>query len=285
MPKFTRSPLLVLTLAFAAAACAPPMEAQAAGKQKASAMAAHQASPSQPIALPAGVATTEAEIRSRLEIVMPGVALDAIKPAAIPGMFELRRGSQFGYVSADGQYLITGDLVNLSTGEEITEVARKTGRLEQLAAIKDTAIAFDPPNVKADKVVTVFTDMDCGYCRKLHSEIATYNGMGIGIHYVAFPRSGPGSPSFLAAESVWCSADQRQALTRAKQGIALPPAPASCKPPTQKQYDLGRDFGLRGTPMMVLPDGEIVNGYLPPEALAERLASQGMPAAGGHSAP
>lgn len=228
---------------------------------------------------PAKVAGDTAEIasvRAQLAKAMPDVVLDAIRPSAVPGLFEIQRGSLYGYVTADGKFLISGDLVNLQTGEELTENSRKTARLADLAKLGDQYIEFDPPNGKPDHVVTVFTDTDCGYCRKLHSEIGTYTALGIGIRYVFYPRSGPGSPSFLQAEAVWCSADRKAAFTSAKLGEQI--TAAACQNPVQKDWELGQKFGLRGTPMLVLPDGEVINGYVPADRLAQRLLESSLPA-------
>ena len=296
--RASRSPLFLLAIAAVVAACAPPMPAEAAGKSSARLSSALSADPAVKARADAALAAAKAsmtagqpaknevEMRALLSTTMPEVTFDAVRAAVVPGFFEVQRGAQYGYVSADGQYLISGDLVNLRTGEEITEKARKTGRLNALAKLGDDYIEFDPPNGKLQHVVTVFTDVDCGYCRKLHSELASYNALGIGFRYVFFPRSGPGSPSFHTAEAVWCSADRKQAFTIAKQGGAIPPAPANCKTPVQKEYDLGVEFGLRGTPMLVLPDGEIVNGYVPANQLAAKLATNGLTATmPAHSAP
>jgi thiol:disulfide interchange protein DsbC len=117
----------------------------------------------------------------------------------------------------------------------------------------------------------VFTDIDCGYCRKLHSEMAQYNARGIGIRYLFYPRSGPNTESFSAAQAVWCSTDRKEALTQAKRGMHIS-APTSCPNPVQQQYDAGEALGINATPMMVLPDGEIVRGYVPAPTLAQRLA-------------
>jgi len=119
----------------------------------------------------------------------------------------------------------------------------------------------------------VFTDLDCGYCRKLHSEMAKYNELGIRVRYLFFPREGPDTESWDKAVSVWCSANRNDALTRAKKGETI--KAAKCKPnPVQRDYELGQDVGLRGTPAIVLPDGDLLPGYVPPAMLAQRLAPE-----------
>lgn len=206
---------------------------------------------------------------------LSGVTPDMISPSTAPGLYQIRKGSAFGYVTADGRYLITGDMIDLVTGEELTEKQRERARLEVLKQFgPDQVIEFAPKDVK--HVVTVFTDIDCGYCQRLHSQVPEYNGHGIAIRYLFYPRSGPGSPSFQQAQSVWCSGDRREALTQAKRGQRIS-APTTCKNPVQSHYAAGDSLGINATPMMVLEDGEIVRGYVPPSSLAARLAAKAAP--------
>jgi len=201
-----------------------------------------------------------------------GVTRDDVRPSPIAGWFEVTHDHDIGYVSADGKYLLQGDLVNIQTGEQITENHRRADRLLALKLLgEDNVIKFDPPPPIATKyVVNVFTDVDCAYCRKLHSEIAEYNAQGIAVHYLAWPRSGPNTPSWYKAEAVWCSADRATALTKAKLDKQIPAM--KCENPVAREYELGKQLGIRGTPMMVLPNGDTVPGYIPPKVLAEHLA-------------
>ncbi|GAC1629006.1 MAG: hypothetical protein NVS9B10_19620 [Nevskia sp.] len=203
-----------------------------------------------------------------------GVERGNIRPAPIPGMYEIQHGHDFGYVSADGKYLLRGDLINIESGEEITENRRRLDRLMALKDIGDSNyIVFAPPPPLAAKyTVTVFTDVDCGYCRKLHSEIADYNAKGIAIRYAFYPRSGPDTDSWHSAEAVWCATDRKTALTQAKQGASIKIKGKTCDNPVAKEYQLAQDIGIRGTPMLVLPNGDIYPGYVPPGTLAAKLA-------------
>ncbi len=216
-------------------------------------------------------------VRDRLAQKVPGIARDHINASPIPGLYEVQRGHLFGYVTADGRYLIQGDLVDIEKGEEITENHRRADRLAAIKSMGDDYIEFAPaPPVQTKYTVTVFTDVDCGYCRKLHSEIKGYNAQGIAVRYMFFPRTGPNTPSFYKAESVWCSADRREALTRAKRGESLS-APQNCPNPVLKEYQLGAELGVRGTPAMVFPNGDLYPGYVPPTQLAALLAGKGEP--------
>ena len=120
----------------------------------------------------------------------------------------------------------------------------------------------------------MFTDIDCTYCRRLHSQIQQYLDLGIEVRYLMYPRNGPASQAWSKAEDVWCSADRQNALTQAKLDRDFPTA--SCDASiVQDHYVLGRDVGLSGTPAIVLEDGTLISGYLPPDALNARLAQSG----------
>lgn len=210
--------------------------------------------------------------RDKIVASMPGIKKENVTPSVAPGLWEIRKGSDFGYVTSDGRFLIHGDMVDLATGEEVTENQRQVARLDLLKQFgPDSVIEFAPKDPKY--VVTVFTDVDCGYCRKLHSEIDQYEAEGIAIRYMFYPRSGPNTESFSKAEQVWCSVDRKAALTQAKRGTPLMVS-ANCPNPVQKHYDAGEALGINATPMLVLPDGEIVRGYLPPQALLQHLVAK-----------
>lgn len=214
------------------------------------------------------------KIRNKVTAFLPEIKREDVRPAKAPGLYEIQQGSLFGYITADGKYLITGDMTDLETGESVTESRRKEFRLDRLKALgTDKMIVFAPEDPAALKhTVTVFTDIDCGYCRKLHKEVADYNAAGIAVQYVFYPRTGPETESFKKAEAVWCASDRKMALTKAKQGAPLLGNP-QCENPIREEWQLGLELGLRGTPMIVLPDGDTVNGYVPAAALAERLAN------------
>lgn len=203
-----------------------------------------------------------------------GISPDNIRPSPIAGLYEIQHQREFAYVTADGRYLLRGDLVDLKNGEELTENRRRVDRLDVLAKLgpKKLIEFAPPPPVAAKYTVTVFTDIDCGYCRKLHSEIAQYNAKGIAIRYAFYPRSGPDTDAWRSAEAVWCAADQRKALTDAKAGAQIKIKGKVCENPIAEEYQLAQDLGIRGTPMMVLPNGDVYPGYVPAAQLALKLA-------------
>lgn len=203
-----------------------------------------------------------------------GIERGNVKPSPLPGIYQIQHQREFAYVSGDGRYLLRGDLVDLKTGEELTENLRRVDRLDVLAKLgpKKLIEFAPPPPVAAKYTVTVFTDIDCGYCRKLHSEMAQYHAKGIAIRYAFFPRSGPDTESWKSAEAVWCAADPRKALTEAKAGNPVKVVGKVCDNPIAEEYKIAQDLGIRGTPMLVLPNGDVYPGYVPAAQLAAKLA-------------
>ena len=207
-------------------------------------------------------------LAARLAVLVPGAEPDQVVETRMAGVYEVRFGSIIVYLSGDGRYMLRGDLVDLESGRNVTEEARWTVRAEVVGALGEAnMIVFAPDAVKY--TVTVFTDVDCGYCARLHRQMADYNRLGIKIRYTAFPRAGVGSDTWDKMVSVWCAADQRTAMTDAKARRRV--EPARCANPVAEQYEAGRAIGVRGTPAIVLESGEIIPGYVPPQELASRL--------------
>ncbi|HTT02701.1 MAG TPA: DsbC family protein [Steroidobacteraceae bacterium] len=200
---------------------------------------------------------------------IPGTKVEDVHASPIPGVFELMRGTDAAYVSADGKYAIAGDLYDLASNDDLTDVQRRDVRLKLLGDIPESQMVIFGPK-DARHTVTVFTDVDCAYCRKLHSQIADYNRLGIRVRYVFYPRSGPNTESWTKAEQVWCSSDRNDALTRAKRGEALK-AKVCPNTPVAREYALGQKFNLQGTPAIVLANGDMLPGYVSPTELAQEL--------------
>jgi thiol:disulfide interchange protein DsbC len=206
-----------------------------------------------------------------LHKLFPTTPIDKITATPMPGLYEATLGSRLFYVSEDGKYLLQGNLYDIDTRTNLTEASQNAVRKAALDAVnEDEMVIFAPEDPKY--TVTIFTDIDCGYCRKLHKEMHAYNEKGISVRYMFYPRSGVGSPSFDKAVSVWCADDRNQALTDAKNG--KPVEPKTCENPIANQYALGGDLGLRGTPAIFLEDGESIPGYVPADRLAATLAAK-----------
>lgn len=219
-------------------------------------------------ALAQGAGEAEA-LRKRLADAAPELKGGDVAPSPIPGLFEFRLGPQVAYVSADGRYLVRGDIIEIKTDANLTEARRSTARLAAIEEVGEgRMLVFAPKQVK--HTINVFTDIDCGYCRRLHKEMDQYLAQGIRVRYLFFPRSGPNTESWSKAETVWCSADRNAALTRSKRGEVV--AAKACSPtPVQQHYSLGLSLGVQGTPAIITDTGELLPGYVPPDELAQYL--------------
>jgi thiol:disulfide interchange protein DsbC len=193
---------------------------------------------------------------------------DTIAESPLKGIYEAIYGSEIFYVSADAEHLIRGDLFELATLSNLTEERRGDGRLKIMSEIPESSmIVYKAKNEK--HVVTVFTDIDCGYCRKLHKEMAQYNDIGITMRYVAFPRAGANSPSYDKLVSVWCADDPLKAMDAAKNQGKI--EQKKCDAPIDQHMVAVRALGLTGTPAMVFSDGRLQPGYSPAARLLATL--------------
>ena|SRR5690606_20014897 len=237
----------------------------------------------------ASAAAGSAEERAiqALQSINPRIEVDHVGAAPLPGFREAVVGGQMVYISDDGRYLLQGALFDVREKKDLSQAGMAEVRRELLATIPASErIVFAPAN--PEYTVSVFTDVECGYCQKLHEDIEEYNRLGIAIEYLAFPRMGPASEDFGKMVSVWCAADRPAALSAAKQGRKVPAS--DCTNPVARHYDIGRRVGLTGTPMIVTADGTQMPGYMPPadlRAALDRLAADAgatVPAAAAESA-
>lgn len=202
---------------------------------------------------------------------MPSVTIDSIQLSEAKGVYEVVVGTSILYVTEDGKYLFQGHLIDLEAKKDLTEgklAATRKMAIEKLGS--DQMIHFDAKDSKYK--VSIFTDIDCGYCRKLHSEMDQYMAEGISIQYLFYPRAGKGSESYNKAVSVWCAENRNEALTAAKKGAK--PKGETCDNPVDEHMQLGVDFEARGTPMIVTEKGNIFPGYIPAKQLAIALATE-----------
>ena len=264
-----RASLLSLLCAASLSACAQAPSAEEADKA-----AAQAKPPAESVKTVPG--TAEDRARAAIESINPKVVIDGIAAAPLPGFREVIVSGQVLYVSDDGKYLLQGSLFDVAAKKDLGQAGLAAVRKKLLATVPaGERIVFAPANPKY--TVSVFTDIECGYCRKLHEDIAEYNKRGIAVEYLAFPRQGLDSPDSRAMVSVWCAPDRGRALTDAKAGKRV--APRTCENPVASQYALGLRLGLTGTPMIIAEDGTQMPGYLPPDALLATLQALAAPPA------
>ncbi|MXW21563.1 MAG: DsbC family protein [Gammaproteobacteria bacterium] len=216
--------------------------------------------------------SVEAEVEADIAQLKEKYAnVDEVRPTPVPGLYELRFGYRIAYVDASGQFgfLGSGDLQDVSSGENLTASSRAEVRRELLASLDEwDTLDFMPDRTEHE--LLVFTDVDCGYCRRLHQQMAEYHELGIGVRYVAFPRSGPDTDSWTTMQSIWCSDNRPAAMTSAKAGGFVPERQCDSVS-VERHFELGREIGLSGTPALLTPGGELIPGYVPPIRLAAIL--------------
>lgn len=197
--------------------------------------------------------------------------VDGVRTTPVPGLYEVAIGPRLVYMTGDGRFLIQGSLSDVQKREDLTEPRRNAIRLDVVNKVsEDDMVVFGPKDAK--DTVTVFTDIDCGFCRRLHSEMGKYNAAGIRIRYLFMPRAGKGSESYKKAVNVWCAKDRQQAMTDAKAGKEV--AAQTCKNPVEEHIELADIMGISGTPALILPDGELLPGYVPADRLRAMIDEQ-----------
>lgn len=274
-----RAPLLAL-LAIALTSCARGAGSGAEGEDSAPPVDAAAAGESAGYALPADpVPVPEGDPRIALSAKIPGTRPSDLRQSPVPGIYELVHGGEISYLSVDGQYVFSGDLFQVTDEGDfpnLSETRRRELRRQLLAAVprEDTIIfgAADAPHE-----ISVFTDVDCQWCQRMHSQVEQYNELGIRVRYLSYPRTGPDTESWHKAESVWCASDQRAALTAAKQGEEVDSA--ACEAPIARQFALGQQVGITGTPGVVLESGELIPGYLAPQRMLTAIEESSAAAA------
>lgn len=213
-----------------------------------------------------------AAIRALLTTTQPGMEVGSIVASPVVGLYEVSiQNGQSIYVSGDARYLIPGDMYEAG-GEGLVnlgESRRNDLRRDRLAALDEADMIIFPATGDSKATLTVFTDVDCPYCRQLHGEVGELNSYGISVRYLAFPRTGLGTETHEKMVSAWCAPDRKAIFTAAKRGASVPKA--VCNDPVAEQYELGKELGVTGTPALVFDDGTMLPGYIPAATLAEYL--------------
>jgi thiol:disulfide interchange protein DsbC len=224
------------------------------------------------VAAGVSAATPEETVRKAMGSLAPNVKIDAVQESVVPGFYEAIAGGEFVYVTKDGKYVIDGNAYDVASKHDLTADARARVRKEALDRIgPEKRIVFSPPAPLAPKhTVTVFTDVDCPFCRRFHQQIAAYNAKGIAVDYLFYPLSiHPGADK--KAEAVWCSQDRPNAFSAAMAG--KDPGKATCANPVGELTDLAKNLGIGGTPTMIAADGTQISSQIAmsPDRLAAEL--------------
>jgi thiol:disulfide interchange protein DsbC len=200
------------------------------------------------------------QARETIKKIVPQAKADAVQPTPIDGLYQVTIPPEMFYISADGKYAVTGDILDLKKGKNLSTPVRDQVRISAINNVGEQNMIVYGPKTAAH-TINVFTDIDCAYCRKLHSEIDKYNKAGIRVRYLAYPRAGIGSPSYDKAVAAWCAKDKNAALTKAKKGEKIPME--KCDNPVAMEFELGQRIGVTGTPAIVTENGKLIPGYVP----------------------
>ena len=224
----------------------------------------------------------------RLQRLVPDVAIDEPQPTAVDGVFEVRVGGSYVYVTGDGRHAFTGDLLDLSTGQNLTEARRNGDRLAALEDFPDDALLVLPAKGEERHRIHVFTDTTCPYCQKLHQEVPGLREAGVTVAYIPFPRGGPRGPGYRELQSVWCADDPTAAFDIAAgtdDGELVDTNPdCDAARSVDAGFDLGAKLGVQGTPTIVLPSGTALPGYVESAKLLQRLRVDDVASAPGSEA-
>ena len=225
-----------------------------------------------PFAFAASAGAQDGELtKEELAATLPGVEAGDIHDSPLPGMYEIVLDSDVVYVSRDGSYLIQGDVFDLQERRNLTEQRRALARADLLAsADPESMIVFGPDSENIRHTVTVFTDIDCGFCRQLHREMDRINALGVEVRYLSYPRTGPDTESWDKADKVWCNADRQTAFTEAILEDTVPEQSCDATP-VASHFQLGRQVSVLGTPTILTSDGVQLGGYLAPDELIAKL--------------
>lgn len=214
-----------------------------------------------------------ADIKKRLDIVVPGYDANSVKATPISGLYEFIGDGRVLYISQDGRYIVNGSIIDLKEKINLTEKTQNKISQQLIEGYDEKKMIVFAAEGKPRHMITVFTDVDCPYCAMLHKEVPKLNKAGITVRYLMYPRAGLGSPTFIKSVSAWCADDQKKALGIAKEGGVL--EAKTCDNPVQEQFELGQKIGVTGTPTLILENGKILPGFLPADQLIKLLDNQG----------
>ncbi|MDG2119428.1 MAG: DsbC family protein [Gammaproteobacteria bacterium] len=212
------------------------------------------------------------KLEQAIEVASGGqLKIQSVKATQLSTIYEVQLNTgEILYSDIAGDYLFAGDMYRTSASGliNVSSSARQSRVIERLAAVPESEmIIFEPEEIKAS--ITVFTDVDCTYCRKLHSEIEKILEYGIKVRYLAYPRGGESADAYEKMISVWCSDNREKSFEQAKNGQNIPSK--KCSTPILEHYALGNEFGVNGTPAIVFPDGQLIPGYIEASRLAAML--------------
>jgi len=209
------------------------------------------------------------EIGERLNKRLPGIDINSLVETQMPGLYEMVSDGRIYYVDESAEYLIDGSLIRLEDRQNLTDQRLGGIHMGLIESVEEKNMLIYEPEEESNRSITVFTDISCGYCRRLHAELDTLLDEGVRVRYLLFPRAGIGSQGHKDLESVWCADDPQAAMTNAKAGGRI--EPKSCANPIEEHVAIAQRLGLRGTPLIYTDSGEKIPGYREAAALAHSV--------------
>lgn len=208
------------------------------------------------------------QVKSELVRAFPELSGATVSPTQVPGLYAIEYDTKIIYATEDGKYLFVGDVIDLRTQTNLTEGRRAAIRMGMIGKLGEKNMIVMGPD-KPKRTLTVFTDVDCAYCARFHLEVPTLNKHGVKVRYLFYPRAGLKSESYRRAVAVWCADDRVKAIGIAKAGGKLDMK--TCPNPVEKDYKLGQQLDISGTPTIVFDDGKVLPGYVPAPQLLSML--------------
>ena len=198
---------------------------------------------------------------------LPQAANSTIKETPVKGVYEVLAGAQIFYMTKDARFVFNGDLIDLESRRNLSDEAKGSVRKEQVDALGEENMVVYKPEGETKHTITVFTDIHCPYCRRLHQEMDEYLASGVKVRYIFLPFKG--KKSFDDSVSVWCAKNQNEAMDLAKSGGEL--ESKTCDHPIEKHRELASVLSIRGTPAILYENGLLDPGYLPASKIVKKL--------------
>ena len=210
----------------------------------------------------------EATIRQALLAAFPNLAsIDEVRPTPMPGVFEVRVGTDLFYTDATGQYVLQGNLLSLKARRNLTQ-----DRLDQLLAIDFAALPWDDAikieHGKGGPRIAVFEDPNCGYCKRFERDMQQAN---LTMYVFLYPVLG--ADSTRKSNAIWCASNRSQAwLDWMLSGVD--PGQGNCDTAAiTRNLALGNKHKINGTPTLVFADGSRAPGAIPRAEVMQRIAA------------
>lgn len=222
---------------------------------------------------PAKSSEETTSLTTYLRKTIPGTDIGTPEKTTIPEVFQIKLGNTYAYLSKDGRYLLTGELIDLKTQKNLTREQKAKDTANLMADYPEKSKIVFPAEGEEKSSITVFTDVSCPYCRKLHSEVPALQKAGVTVKYIAFPRSGLQGDAYQTMKSVWCASDRQKALgiAKGKHTGTVEKKDCGAGKAVDAGYKLGKRIGITGTPAIILKNGALIEGYIPQKQLLVRL--------------